>query len=68
MSKHHRNNQNLDAIVAHFGSKSKLARALGIKPQSVNDWRIKGVIPSGAAIKIEVLSEGKFLAKDLVDL
>lgn len=67
MGNHYTNNKNLDALVAHFGSKSKLARALKIKPQAVNDWRLKGRIPAGAAIKIETITDGKFLARDLVD-
>jgi DNA-binding transcriptional regulator YdaS (Cro superfamily) len=59
-------NKKLDELVKVFGSKYKLAKKLGISPQAINDWRLKGRIPSGSAIKIEVLTEGKFLARHLV--
>lgn len=67
MGTHHTNNKNIDALAKHFGSNNKLAKALGISHQAVSDWRKKGKIPSGAALRIEKLTEGKFNAMDLVD-
>lgn len=58
-------NKTLDKLKAHFGSYSELAKALGITRQAINDWRVKGAIPSGCAIEIERLTEGKFKAIEL---
>lgn len=58
-------NETLDKLKAHFGSYSKMAKALGITRQAINDWRVKQSIPSGCAIEIERLTEGEFKAVDL---
>jgi DNA-binding transcriptional regulator YdaS (Cro superfamily) len=44
-------------VIKHFGSKSAVARALGITPQAVYDWPEK--IPIGRAFQIQVLTNGK---------
>lgn len=53
----------LDAVIAHFGSKNKLAKELGISRPAVARW--KEFIPRGRAYQIEVLTKGKFKAEDL---
>lgn len=50
-------------VVVHFGSKSEIARILGISPQAVNNWGER--IPPGAAIRLEKHSEGKIRAIDM---
>lgn len=53
-----------DEVIAHFGSKNNLSKALGISRPAVARW--KDYIPKGRAYQIEVLTKGKFKAKDLV--
>lgn len=48
-----------DAI-EHFGSKSALAAALGIKPPSVYDWGDE--VPLGRQFQIELITEGALRA------
>jgi hypothetical protein len=55
----------LDQVVAHFGSKSRLARAVGTTRQAINGWRARGVVPPSKAIRIEMITGGKFKALDL---
>ena len=43
-------------IVDHFGSKRKLAEALGVKPQSVQKWDRQ--IPAERVLEIERLTDG----------
>ena len=47
-------------VVAHFGSQSKLARALGVSRFVVNRWVQRGRISATAAIQIEKITMGKF--------
>lgn len=47
-------------VVAHFGSQSKLARALGVSRFVVNRWVQRGRISATAAVHIEKLTMGKF--------
>ncbi len=51
-------------VVAHFGNESDLARALEVKPQAVYQWA--GVVPRGRAFEIEVLTQGKMKALDIL--
>lgn len=53
----------LEAVITYFGSKSQLAKELGISRPAVARW--KEYIPRGRAYQIEVLTKGKFKAKDL---
>jgi hypothetical protein len=48
-----------DAI-SHFGSKSALAAALGIKTPSVYDWGEE--VPIGRQFQIELITEGALRA------
>jgi DNA-binding transcriptional regulator YdaS (Cro superfamily) len=43
----------LEKIVNYFGSKQKLAEAIGTSKQNVNIWKDKGYIPTKWAIEIE---------------
>lgn len=53
----------VDDVVAHFGSKNKLAIALGVTPPAISKW--KEYFPKGRAYQIEVMTNGKFKARDL---
>lgn len=45
-----------DDVVAYFGSKARVATALGISRGSVTKW--KGIIPERRAVRIERMSNG----------
>ena len=47
-------------VADFFGSKKKLADALGIRPSAVTQWGEK--IPESRQYQIQVLSKGKFKA------
>jgi DNA-binding transcriptional regulator YdaS (Cro superfamily) len=47
---------NTDQAVAHFGSKKKLAAALGISPGAVTLW--KNVIPRLRQYQIQTVTDG----------
>ncbi|MFO1257815.1 MAG: Cro/CI family transcriptional regulator [Gammaproteobacteria bacterium] len=53
----------IDALISYFGSKNKLAAALGVTPPAISQW--KDFIPKGRAYQIEVLTNGKFKAQEL---
>ncbi len=53
-------------VVAHFGSQSELARAMGVSRSAVCQWKALGAIPPKQCKQIEVLTNGKFKALDLV--
>jgi len=53
----------LDKAIKHFGTASKMARALGIKPQAIYQW--DGKIPRLRAFEIERVTKGKLKADDL---
>jgi DNA-binding transcriptional regulator YdaS (Cro superfamily) len=46
--------------IRKFGSAAALARALGIKRQSVHDWGDE--VPEGRAYQLEVLTNGELKA------
>lgn len=48
-------------VASYFGSKTKLARALGIKPSAVTMWGEN--VPESRQYQIQVLSKGKFKAE-----
>ena len=54
----------VDAVIAHFGGKAQLARALGVTLTAICKW--KAAFPKGRAYQIEVLTKGKFNAAELV--
>jgi hypothetical protein len=51
---------NTREVAEHFGSKKKLAMALGIHPSAVTMWG--ETIPESRQYQIQVLSKGKFKA------
>lgn len=53
----------LNDVIEHFGGVPKLAKALGIEPQAIYQW--KGLIPLGRAYQIESISGGVFSAADM---
>lgn len=53
-------------VIEHFGSKSELARALGVHRVNVTQWEANGYFPPKRAIQIEKLTDGKFLAFGLI--
>lgn len=55
----------MQKIIDFFGGKSAMAKALGVDPAAVSWWLQNG-LPPGRAIQIEILSEGKFDALEIV--
>ncbi|WP_122257441.1 Cro/CI family transcriptional regulator, partial [Pseudomonas salomonii] len=51
---------NTHEVAEFFGSKTKLALALGIRPSAVTMWG--ETIPESRQYQIQVLSKGKFKA------
>lgn len=49
--------------VRFFGTQAELARALGIKRQSVNDWG--DVVPLARQYQLERLTQGKLKAPEI---
>jgi hypothetical protein len=47
-------------VAAHFGSKTKLADALGISPSAVTMWG--ETVPEARQFQLQVLTSGKFKA------
>lgn len=54
-------------VVDYFGSKGALSKALGVSPAAVSRWVRKKSFPPARAIDIELLTDGKFIATDLVN-
>ena len=54
----------LDQVIEHFGGRKSFAETLKVTTQAVFKWR-KTKLPSGRAIQIEELSDGKFTAAQL---
>lgn len=55
----------MNDIYEHFGSKSALARALGVDRAAVTQWAREGVPPL-RAIQIEAMTHGLFKAVDII--
>ncbi|RQO57565.1 Cro/CI family transcriptional regulator [Pseudomonas sp. KBW05] len=51
---------NINDAIKHFGSKKKLADALGIRPSAVTQWGID--IPPVRQFQIQVISKNKLKA------
>jgi len=56
----------IQEIIEHFGNQYRLAKALDVERAAVNAWVRTGVIPPRRAIEIEVLTNGKFKAVDIL--
>jgi len=48
-------------LIKHFGSQAQAARALGLKPPSVSEWKKTG-IPLPRQAQYEILTRGKLKA------
>lgn len=53
-------------VIGHFGTRGKLAKALGVSRVAVSQFERQGYFPGVRAIQIEELTDGKFKAKDLI--
>lgn len=51
---------NMKEAIQHFGSKKKLAEALGIRPSAVTQWGES--IPVGRQYQLQVISKNKLKA------
>jgi len=51
---------NINDAIKHFGSKKKLADALGIRPSAVTQWGLD--IPAIRQFQIQVISKNKLKA------
>jgi DNA-binding transcriptional regulator YdaS (Cro superfamily) len=45
-------------VIEHFGGISETARALGVKPPSVSEWKRRGVVPPIRQFQIHLLTDG----------
>lgn len=57
----------IEEIIEHFGGKAKLAKVMGVSRAAVSQWMTEG-IPAARAIEIEALTDGRFLARDIVNV
>jgi len=55
----------IDEVIAHFGSKLELSRALRVSPSAVTYWVRRGGFPARRAIEIELMTHGRFKAVDI---
>jgi DNA-binding transcriptional regulator YdaS (Cro superfamily) len=51
-----------DQALQHFGSQTKLARALGLAQSTVAEWFANGVIPEARQYQVQLASCGALLA------
>lgn len=58
----------IEDIIKWFGSKSKMARRLGVDRSAVTHWQQKGSLPPMRAIQVERISDGKFRAVDIMEV
>jgi DNA-binding transcriptional regulator YdaS (Cro superfamily) len=57
--------KSLTRAIEFAGSKSALARALGVTPGAVSNWTARGSIPAEQAVAIEALTLGAVTAAQL---
>ena len=55
-------------VIEYFGNQSALARELGIKPQSVQEWVSSNHLPIRRAIQIERITGGEIRLEDILHL
>jgi len=55
----------LQDVVDHFGSRSEMAKVMGVSPPAVTIWCSLGRLPGERAIQIERLTGGLFRAVEL---
>lgn len=51
-----------EELIQHYGSQAAAARALGLKPPSVSEWKDKGV-PIPRQAQYELLTKGRLRAE-----
>ena len=56
-----------DELIKYYGSQSKAARAINIRPVSVHLWKEKGV-PAGRQAQYELLTNGTLRADPLAPI
>ena len=56
----------MNDVIEHFGNQAELAKALKIDPAAVSQWLSNGYMPPRRAIEIEMMTDGKFKAVDLI--
>jgi len=54
----------LERAINHFDNQSAFARALGVEPQLITNWKKRGV-PAEQAIRIETVTDGAVKVRDL---
>lgn len=59
-------NKMLNELIKYYGTRKALQEVLNITRQALSQHIALGYLPPGRAIEIEVLTEGKFKAKDLI--
>mgnify|MGYP003646014192 CR=1 FL=1 len=55
----------MNEVVVYFGNQAEMARRLKVAPAAVSQWIVSG-IPPRRAIQIEIFTNGKFKAVDLI--
>ena len=58
----------INEVIKYFGNQSILARKLGIKPQSVQQWIVRHHLPIRRAIQIARITEGKIRLDEIIHL
>lgn len=53
----------VEKVIEHFGDTRKTAEALGLGYQTIWQWRKNGKIPILNQYKIQVLTDGEFMAE-----
>lgn len=51
-----------EVAISYYGSPSKLAKALGITPQAVDQWG--ETVPVGRAYQLQIITNGDLQASD----
>ena len=59
-------NKMLNELIKYYGTRKALQEVLNITRQGLWQHIALGYLPPSLAIQIEVLTEGKFKAKDLI--
>lgn len=55
----------LGKAISRFGTQAKLAKAIGVTPMAVTNWKKRGSVPVDQCGKIEVATGGKVKRRDL---
>ena len=55
----------LERAVEIYGSRAALARAIGVTPEAVRQWKVKGTVPAARCGDIERVTDGAVTAAQL---